>query len=390
MGQSSYDTAITDKLTEKGISAPTAVQKDVAPFIYTGANCLFESETGTGKTLAYALPLFQRLLFDAPDKNEASRTLALLIAAPTKELAAQIKNELNFFLGEYGKALLCFGGSPLKRQIEALKEKPFAAVGSPNRLLELIQLKKIKAAQVEALVFDEADRLLSKEMSCESIALIQALPDSIQFCACSATLSQQTQSRLASVLQRGGTAARETHIRILPKENILTKQITHWAFYAEERDKNDTLRRFLAAAKPEKALIFCGGTDDAERTAQYLAAKSVDCGVLHSQADKIERKQALDRFKSGSCPILITSDLCARGLDIGSISHVVQMGLPPDSDFFIHRAGRTGRSGNTGTNVVIGTEAELFALARLEKKLGFIVYPKALREGTVVSADDDC
>ena len=108
MGQSSYDTAITDKLTEKGISAPTAVQKDVAPFIYAGANCLFESETGTGKTLAYALPLFQRLLFDAPDKNETSRTLALLIAAPTKELAAQIKNELNFFLGEYGKALLCF------------------------------------------------------------------------------------------------------------------------------------------------------------------------------------------------------------------------------------------------------------------------------------------
>lgn len=152
MGQYSYDTAITDKLTEKGISAPTAVQKDVAPFIYAGANCLFESETGTGKTLAYALPLFQRLLFDAPDKNEASRTLALLIAAPTKELAAQIKNELNFFLGEYGKALLCFGGSPLKRQIEALKEKPFAAVGSPSRLLELIQLKKIKAAQVEALV----------------------------------------------------------------------------------------------------------------------------------------------------------------------------------------------------------------------------------------------
>ena len=390
MGQSSYDTAITDKLTEKGISAPTAVQKDVAPFIYAGANCLFESETGTGKTLAYALPLFQRLLFDAPDKNEASRTLALLIAAPTKELAAQIKNELNFFLGEYGKALLCFGGSPLKRQIEALKEKPFAAVGSPSRLLELIQLKKIKAAQVEALVFDEADRLLSKEMSGESIALIQALPDSIQFCACSATLSQQTQSRLASVLQRGETAERETHIRILPKENILTKQITHWAFYAEERDKNDTLRRFLAAAQPEKALIFCGGTDDAERTAQYLASKSVDCGVLHSQADKIERKQALDRFKSGSCPILITSDLCARGLDIGSISHVVQMGLPSDADFFIHRAGRTGRSGNTGTNVVIGTEAELFALARLEKKLGFIVYPKALHEGTVVSADDDC
>ena len=369
MGQSSYDTAITDKLTEKGISAPTAVQKDVAPFIYAGANCLFESETGTGKTLAYALPLFQRLLFDAPDKNEASRTLALLIAAPTKELAAQIKNELNFFLGEYGKALLCFGGSPLKRQIEALKEKPFAAVGSPSRLLELIQLKKIKAAQVEALVFDEADRLLSKEMSGESLALIQALPDSIQFCACSATLSQQTQSRLASVLQRGGTAERETHIRILPKENILTKQITHWAFYAEERDKNDTLRRFLAAAHPEKTPVFCGGTDDAERTAQYLA---------------------LDRFKSGSCPILITSDLCARGLDIGSISHVVQMGLPSDADFFIHRAGRTGRSGNTGTNVVIGTEAELFALARLEKKLGFIVYPKALHEGTVVSADEDC
>jgi len=225
-------------------------------------------------------------------------------------------------------------------------------------------------------------------MSGESLALIQVLPDSIQFCACSATLPQQTQSRLASVLQRGETAERETHIRILPKENILTKQITHWAFYAEERDKNDTLRRFLAAAQPEKTLVFCGGTDDAERTAQYLVSKSVDCGVLPSQAANIERKQALDRFKSGSCPILITSDLCARGLDIGSISHVVQMGLPSDADFFIHRAGRTGRAGKKGINIVVGDEYEMRRYSALEKRLKIVVYPKMLYRGEIVAPDD--
>ncbi|MGI5172588.1 DEAD/DEAH box helicase [Treponema sp. OMZ 840] len=389
MERSSFDIRIAEKLNEKAITVPTPVQKDVIPLIYEGVNCLFESETGTGKTLAYLLPLIQRLCFDADDTDETLRQTKLLIAAPTKELASQIKAELNYFIPEGGKTLLCFGGSPLKRQIEGLKEKPFAVIGSPNRLLELIRLKKIKTAQVEAVVFDEADRLLSKEMSDESTVLLESLPAHVQFCACSATLPLHIQSRLTELLEETGIAeGKRTQIRILPKENILTEQITHWAFYTENRDKNDTLRRFLAAENPEKALIFCINAEQTEHTAEYLSFKHVDCFALHARTDKIKRKQALDKFKSGSCKVLVTSDLAARGLDIKGITHVIQMGLSENPDFFVHRAGRTGRSGNTGINVVIGDESDLHLLAQFEKKFGLIIYPKDLYEGKVVSADD--
>ncbi len=388
------DSRIVHKLAEKHIGTPTAVQKAVMPVIYEGANCIFESETGTGKTFAYLLPLLQRLYFDlGREDGEAQAQPKLIIAAPTKELAAQIKNELHFLLGATEKILLCFGGSSIKRQIEGLKEKPFALVGSANRLSDLIRLKRIKTAQIKSLVFDEADRLLAKEMKAESFELLRALPKNIQFIACSATVNENVRQELIAFLEKsaiGLVSGSQTRCIALPKENVLTGKIAHWAIYAEERDKADTLRSFLAAEKPAKALVFCATNDSAEKTAAYLNFKKVPCFALHADTDKVQRKQALDKFKNGSCSVLVSGDLAARGLDIPDISHVIQLNVPSNPDFFVHRAGRTGRSDKTGINLVIGDVGDLHSLAQLEKKLKIAVYPKELYEGKLISADDDC
>ena len=175
----------------------------------------------------------------------------------------------------------------------------------------------------------------------------------------------------------------DSEIEILPKEDVLAKNITHWAIYAETRDKIDTLRKFLAAENPEKALVFASRADQVENIYSKLKYKKVECACLYAKADKQARKAAIDRFRSGKEHILITSDLGARGLDINGISHVIQMDLPSDSDFFIHRAGRTARAGKTGINVVIGDEYEMKAFAALEKKLRIKVFPKEIRNGKV-------
>ena len=171
----------------------------------------------------------------------------------------------------------------------------------------------------------------------------------------------------------------------MPPEDVLRKRITHWAIYAENRDKIDTLRKFLAAENPTKALIFTSRADQVENIYNKLTYKKVVCAALHAKTDKQKRKAAIDRFRSGKEKILITSDLAARGLDIPEISHIIQMDFPQDEDFFIHRSGRTARAEKTGINVVIGDEWEMRHFAQLEKKLGITVYPKEVRDGKVTS-----
>ncbi len=359
------------KLSEQGITTPTKVQETVIPPILAGKNIIFQSETGTGKTYAYLLPILTRILRkNAESMPNGDKTVKAVICAPTYELASQInqaaKNVSTI------KTALFIGGAPLKRQIESLKEKPELVIGTPARLVELINLKKLKVAHVEAMVFDEADRLLKKELLEEAEALKEALPKDVQRIACSATIDSAAKKFFLGA-----------ELEILPEEQVLRRNITHWAIYAENRDKIDTLRKFILAEKPAKALIFTSRADQVANIYAKLRYKKIDCMALHAKADKKERKAAIDRFRSGKERLLITSDLSARGLDIKNITHVIQMDLPNDEDFFVHRAGRTARAGSTGINVLIGDEYEMRKFAALEKKLGIVVYPKEVRDGTV-------
>lgn len=358
---------LNEKLSALNIKEPTAVQKEIIPLISQGEDVVFQSETGTGKTFAYLLPLINKL-----EQETDSTKLRILVVAPTFELASQINMNVKSITNR--KSALIIGGAPIKRQLETLKEKPQIICGSVARIVELIRLKKIKINDLFAIVFDETDRLVKKELLEETNELYNLIPQSTQIIACTATINQFTKRFFAGI-----------NNVILPNEDILTKRITHWAIYAEQRDKIETLRKFLLAEKPGKVLIFTSRADQVENITSKLKYKNFECASIHAKSDKQERKATLDRFRSGKNKILITSDLAARGLDIPNITHIVQMDLPSDEDFFIHRSGRTARAGKTGINVVIGDEFEMNQFAKLEKKLKITVYPKEIYGGKVLA-----
>lgn len=366
---------LNQKLQENNLTTPTAVQKQVIPELLQKKSVLFQSETGTGKTFAFLLPILQNL-------NKEDKSPEVIILSPTHELSSQIKSEIKKISDV--KTILCIGGTPLKRQIENLKDKPKIIIGSAVRIKELIFLKKIKTQNINTIVFDEIDRLVEPEIRDDTIDLLKLLNSDIQVIGCSATIK----SNLKKIFEDALSTMRENSsidFIELPLEDILRKKITHWAIFAEQRNKIDTLRSLISAIKPEKLLIFTSKTDQVANITQKLQFKKVDCVGLHSKTDKIQRKSIIDRFKSGKTKILITSDLAARGLDIQGITHIVQMDLPSNDDFFIHRAGRTGRAGKDGINIVIGDGYEMKKYSNLEKKLKIVVYPKALHSGKIIN-----
>ena len=386
------------RLEKIGIKIPTSVQESVIPVILRGENAVFQSETGSGKTFAFLIPLLQRI------KENPSAEVKIVIVAPTFELASQLKQAASSVTDL--KCALLIGGAPIKRQIETLKEKPAIVVGTPARLLELLRLKKLKISQASALVLDEADRLFSKEISDETVAFAESFGSAVQFVACSATISAKVEKEFSAILKnvRGESAENFSTTKI--KESVLRDRIEHWAFFCERREKIDFLRSLVFALKEgrknaknggeqrgericPKILVFTSRADQVENIASKLKYKGVNCALLHARTKNQERQTMLAHFKNGKTPILVTSDLSSRGLDIPDIEFVVQTDLPGDGDFFVHRAGRTARAGKRGVNIVLGDAYELRALSSLEKKLGIAIQPKELRGGKITAIGQD-
>lgn len=369
---------LSDKLQKSleqlNIFSPTLVQSKIIPKILEGENVLFQSDTGTGKTFAYLLPLINKL--DEYEKaGKSNNSINIMIVAPTFELASQI-NVACKSITEH-KSVLIIGGASVRRQTEILKEKPQIVIGTAARLTELIQLKKLKTENLFAIVFDETDRLLKKEAISDVSALRNLMPKNTQIIACSATLNKQTKIFFA-----------DSENIILPPENVLKNKITHWAIFAENRNKIETLRKFLLAENPAKTLVFTSRADQVENIYNKLVYKKIECLCLHAKSDKQKRKNSIDFFKGGKINVLITSDLAARGLDIPDVTHIVQMDLPQDEDFFVHRCGRTARAGKTGINTVIGDEWEMRYFSKLEKKFGLTVYPKEIYNGKIINCSE--
>ncbi len=362
-------------LSAIGITSPTAVQACVIPHILANENIIFQSETGTGKTFAYLLPLLQNI-------DEENKSLQVIILSPTFELASQINTQVKRI--SHIKSVLCISGTPIRRQLDALKEKPSLIVGNVGRVLELIHLKKIKLNTVKAIVLDEADRIIAREVydfTKEFFSYAIKENDNVHIIACSATVKAKTVKSIEYL------CGKELHFEKLPDEDILRNHIEHWAMFAERRDKIDLLRSLINAetvnGNLKKMVVFTAKLDQVAHIAQRLLYKKIQCNTLHAKMGKMERKNAIDTFRNGKVKILITSDLSARGLDIEDITHVVQMDISDDEAAFIHRAGRTSRQGKKGVNIVIGDEREMRIYSLLEKKLHITVYPKMLYKGKV-------
>ena len=361
-------------LSKQQISDPTPIQNAAVPVLMAGKDAYLNAETGTGKTLAYLLPLFARI-------DPALAATQVVIVAPTHELAIQIHRQ-SCDLAQNAKrairSVLLIGGSPTDRQIEKLKAKPQVVVGSPGRIVELIGRGKLKMPHVRAIVVDEADRMLQAENLEWIQELVRAAPPGRQLVFASATVEAETREVLATLapgaemLQAGAAAVNEN--------------IQHLYLICEERDKPEVLRKLLHAFELPRSIVFVHRNEVAERVAAKLAHHKLAVADLSAELDKLDRKQAMDGIRSGAIRIMIASDLAARGLNILGVTHVFNLDVPTTSKAYLHRVGRTGRAGAQGIAVSLLTEIEARLVRRYEQELGIVMQCVQVRDGHVSPA----
>lgn len=349
--------ALESALAADGITEPTAIQVEAIPALLAGKNAYLSSETGTGKTLAYLLPLFAQI-------DPGQRALQVIVVVPTHELAMQIfavGRDLAQQAGLPIRVQALIGGVSTKRQLEKLKSKPHIIVGTPGRISELIEIRKIKPHTVKSIIVDEVDRLLVGESLTEIRGIIKATLRERRLVFVSATQRAET-SQEAAVLA-------PDLVQIRAGADQVNAAIEHFYIECEERDKPEVLRKLLRALRPERAIVFMHRTANAEVLAAKLAHHQIAVVDLHGAHDNARRKKAIDDFRQADAKVLIASDIAARGLDIRGVSHVFNFDIPTQSKDYLHRVGRTSRAGSAGCAVSLMTAQELRLVKRYRSEL---------------------
>jgi superfamily II DNA/RNA helicase len=351
---------------ESGFSALTPVQERVLPLILEGKDVVCESPTGTGKTLAYLLPIIQAI-------DPARKQAQAVIIAPSRELVMQIQQEIQKWAkGSDVTSAAFIGGANIKKQLEKLKKKPHIVVGTTGRLLELMKLKKLKMHEVKTIVVDEFDLMVGHEHKREVEDIIKSTLKERQVLFFSATLSDRTEEIAEELLQ--------DHEIVKMDANLDNPKVDHIYVYTEMRDKIEALRS-LAYFKDIKALVFFNQLEKLSEAEEKLKYKGVELEVLAGESKKTERKQSLDRFRAGKVPLLLTTDVAARGLDITDVTHVIHFDFPTDTRQYIHRSGRTGRMGAEGTVISLVSKREQSFLEKLSRELDLPFQEKTIHGG---------
>jgi len=372
--QLGLDESLVNALQLQGIVEPTAIQEQAIPFILAARDVLGQSETGTGKTLAYLLPIFQKI------DTQKKETQAMILT-PTHELAIQIQREMETLSKNSGIAVTStaiIGNVNIARQIEKLKQKQHIIVGSSGRILELIQKKKIVAQTVKTIVLDEADRLLDENNASLVKSVIKTTLSRTQLLLFSATLPPTTYQKASELLKTPEVIRVTDKIMIAPT-------VEHMFFLAEQRDKIEVLRKLIRVIIPTRALIFINKSEEIEKMVEKLKYHGLEAEGIYGGANKSERKKAMDDFRSGKSTLLVASDLAARGLDIKGITHVFNLDLPEDPQLYLHRVGRTGRAGNSGIAISIVNSKEVVYLKRLESAFEIKISPKEMFQGKIIN-----
>jgi ATP-dependent RNA helicase DeaD len=358
-------------LAKQQISDPTPIQSAAIPLLMAGKDVYLNAETGTGKTLAYLLPLFARM-------DHALAATQVVVVAPTHELAIQIHRQSCDLAQNAGRAIrsvLLIGGTATARQIEKLKGKPQVVVGSPGRIVELIERGKLKMQHIRGIVVDEADRLLHEESLTWIRKIVRQAPPARQLIFASATIEPQTRDVMATLSPEA--------VVLRPGAEAVNENIQHLYLICEERDKPEVLRKLLHAFDVPRAIVFVHRNDVAERVAAKLAHHKLAVADLNAELDKMERKRAMDGIRSDTVRIVIASDLAARGLNIPGVTHIFNLDVPTMSNAYLHRVGRTGRAGAQGMAISLLTEIEARLVRRYEQELGIVMQCVRVRDGHV-------
>ncbi|MFD2217089.1 DEAD/DEAH box helicase [Metabacillus endolithicus] len=347
---------------------PTAIQLKAVPQILEGNDVIAESPTGTGKTLAYVLPLLNKI-----DVNRKAAQVVIL--APSRELVMQIFDEVKKWSEGSGMTSASFiGGANIKRQVDKLKKSPQIILGTPGRIYELIKMKKLKMHEVKAIVLDEGDQLLIPENKKTIQDIVKTTLNERQVVLFSATLNESTESKARDLMKK------DPEIIKVGKEEVPTGKVDHVYLVCEQRDKALILEK-LVKNIPMKALGFVKDIGNLSVLGEKLDYKGVDVHLLHSDTKKEEREAALKSLRTEKQGLLLATDVAARGLDIAELTHVIHYDLPSTSSQYVHRSGRTGRQGASGTVVSIVTEREERELKKLAKELNITVRKNELFRG---------
>lgn len=352
---------------------PTPIQRKAMPLILEGKDVAAESPTGTGKTLAYLLPVLQMV-------SSEQKEIQAVIMASSHELVMQIHQEFQKWSEGselYGATFI--GGANVKRQLEKLKKRPQVIIGTPGRIFELIKQKKIKMHTVKTIVLDEGDQLLVPEHLNTIKEIIKTTLKERQLILFSATLPEGAE-QLAKDLMN------EPEVVKIDRSEVHTGvKVEHVYIVSETRDKILNLER-LSRLKGIRGLVFMGDIGNLSVAAEKLQYKGVPLGVLHSDANKKDRQTALEKFRTGEYPLLLATDVAARGLDIQGITHVIHFDLPKGTTEYTHRSGRTGRLGSdtTGTVISLVTEREERELKQYCRELKIPLAENELFKGELI------
>ncbi|MCY6482952.1 DEAD/DEAH box helicase [Clostridium aestuarii] len=367
---------LIEGLKKEGINAPTDIQSKSIPLALENKDIIGQSETGSGKTLAYLLPIFQKI-------NSEKKEMQAIILAPTHELVMQIDRQIKLLSENSGANITSttiIGEVNVKRQIEKLKQKPHIIVGSTGRILQLIKKKKISAHTIKTIVIDEGDKLLDKNNLNSVKDVIKTTMRDRQLMVFSATINENT-------INIAKTLMKEAEVIKIKDKKMVNPDINHMYICTEQRDKIEILRKLIAAIKPEKAIVFLNKSDEIDITTSKLQHHKIKAYALYGAAEKEDRKKALNGFRSGKYQVLIASDVAARGLDIKGVTHIFNLDLPEKSTEYLHRVGRTGRSGELGIAISIVTQKEISLIRKYEKDFNIKIKAKKVFKGTLLDAD---
>jgi len=350
---------ITRGVRAVGYASPTPIQREAIPLVLSGRDLLGAAQTGTGKTAAFALPLLQRLA-----QGPASGRIKALVVTPTRELAAQVHEDIRIYGAHLAlRSCVIFGGVGMQPQVDTLRRGVDIVVATPGRLLDHARQKTVQLGAVEILVLDEADRMLDMGFIPDVRRILALLPARRQNLLFSATFPDEVRKLAASFMRDPATV--EVAPRNTPAE--LVAQVVH---PVAKDGKRELLAQLVRSGDWRQVLVFCRTKRGANRLAQQLLRERIEADAIHGNKSQNARTRALRRFKDGELRVLVATDIAARGLDIEELPHVVNYELPHVPEDYVHRIGRTGRAGMSGEAVSLVCAEERPLLAAIEKLIG--------------------
>lgn len=360
-----------EQLNKMGIKKPMPVQEQAIPALFAGRDVIARAQTGTGKTLAFLVPLAEKI---DPEKPYAQA----LVITPTRELAQQIAAELKKILGEGSpvKVLAVTGGRDYDLQKYKLEGRTHVLIGTPGRLLDHIAKGNTDLGGVGYLVLDEVDEMLQQGFIDEAVKLISMTASGHQTMLCSATLSEEVR-KLGRKLTKNCAL-----IDINPDEATVDK-IKQICIKTTEEYKNRAVASIIDRLNPYLMIVFCMSKERAKELGDWLGTEGYNADVLHGEMSPAKRRTVMKSFRDAKIQILVASDLAARGLDVEGVTHVVNYDIPHDVDWYVHRIGRTGRAGRDGTAITLYTADEVKWLRNIEIRLGVLMERQNLEGNTV-------